>query len=68
MENLGSKYRIIQPIGEGGTSDVYIVEEKESKNLYAAKINKNKNGKYYLKKEKEILIYLSIRCHPSFST
>ena len=64
MENLGSKYRIIQPIGEGGTSDVYIVEEKESKNLYAAKINKNKNGKYYLKKEKEILIYLSTRCHP----
>ena len=54
---IDSKYNIIELIGIGGTAFVFLVEEKETKQIYVAKVLKRDNYKI-LSNEINILKYL----------
>ena len=54
---IDSKYNIIELIGIGGTAFAFLVEEKETKKKYVAKVLKRNNYKF-LSNEINILEYL----------
>ena len=43
LEQIDSKYKILQKIGIGGQSNLFLVEEKETNLIYVAKVPKKEN-------------------------
>jgi len=67
---LNDKYIIKNKIGSGGTSKVYLIEDKVTQKIYACKILKNKDKKEYNKMDPEKLLineinFLSQISHPN---
>ena len=54
QEEIDSKYKIIEKIGAGGQANAFLVEEKETKKEYVAKVLKREDSKT-IKNEIDIL-------------
>ena len=64
LGSLDNKYKIINKSGEGLTSEVYKIEEKETQKIYAAKVFNNKYDSFFLNEE-EILSFLKTKNIPN---
>ncbi len=63
VENsIDNKYTILEKKGRGATANVYLVEDKNTKSKYAAKVLKEKSS--YFEKEIEILKKVSVLKNP----
>ena len=64
QEEIDSKYKIIEKIGAGGQANAFLVEEKETKKEYVAKVLKREDSKT-IKNEIDILKELKAYNNPN---